>query len=421
MELNRRSFLHSAASLAVAGGLRTGSAFDRSARRDSPVIGDRWAETRAQFLLDPGQLFFNTGTLGSCPIPVMEAVKQASEWINAEPTYGYYVRCAPRVEAARVKAARLIGCSPTELTITHSTTEGMNAIARGLGLRPRDEVVITTHEHHGGEAIWQRLESSSGVKLTRVSPPDQPQSESQIIECFDRALGRRKPRLVSVSHILYTTGMKMPVKALAEWAHARKALLMVDGAHPVGLMPVDVRDIGCDFYVASGQKWLCGPPGTGLLYARAEHLERLEPFIIADTKVVSRADAQRINYVWTDNVSGIVGLGAAIDFHTKIGAARVLEHDLGLIRRFNQQVTRLPEIEFLSPIEDAFRTPMTALRSRRLKNTVVFQRLKARKITVKEVVDDHLHVPMNAFRVATHIFNSDEQIDRLVETMREVL
>ncbi len=215
---------------------------------------------------------------------------------------------------------------------------------------------------------------------------------------------------------------RQAIRYFQRQSYADAELIVVDdGAHPVGLMPVNVKEIGCDFYVTSGQKWLCGPPGTGLLYVRSDHLERLEPFVVADAKILARPDAQRLNYVWTNNLPGIVGLGAAIDFHRNISAEKVFSFDLNLIRRFNRQAITLPDVDYLSPTEPQFATPMTTLRSRRLKNTEVFQRLKGMRITIKEVVDEHLRQPMNAFRVATHIFNSADEVDRLVEGLRKAL
>ncbi len=387
-----------------------------------------WGRIRAEFRLDPQRAFFNTGTLGSCPRVVTETVTEAMRMIDEYPTFGYWARGMPSSISVLKKAAALLGADPPEVTITHSTTEGMNIIGLGLDLHPGDHVLISTHEHPGGEAVWTYLASRNGIQVNRFQPPLTPKNEEEILELIEREITPRT-RLLVISHVLYSTGLVMPVKRIGEIARRRGLLFLVDGAHPVGMMPVNVKEIGCDFYAASGHKWLCGPRGTGLLYVRKERLSQLrqlvhayrEDHVPSDVKHFD-AETSRLNFVWTNNLHDILGLGAAIEFHNQIGPSRVLAHNLELISRFKRAVVDIPGVELISSFEGVLASPMATVSIKGKSNRDVFKRLRdEHHITVKEVSDAELPVTLNSIRVSPHVYNTPAQIDALISAMRTVM
>lgn len=386
-----------------------------------------WAAVAAQFDVDPKQLFFNCGTLGTCPRPVRERVIETLKQLDSLPTFEYWARCMPRVFGAQKKAAALIGASePSAVTFTHSTTEGMNIVARGLDWKPGDEVVMTTHEHPGGDSIFKRLEQTHGIRIRRYAMPFAPPSDEEILAGIE-ALITPRTRMLMVSHVVYTNGLLLPVNALGKLAQRRGLYFLVDGAHPLGQMPIDVQAMECDFYAASGHKWLCAPRGTGLLYVRPSLLERLEPLFVSydyghipkDARAF-HAGAMRLNFTWTNNIHDWMGLETAIDFHQALGPARVRERCLSLTRRFERGLRDVPNVEPL-PIASPRDTPMLTFKVRGRSNTEAFRALKSLGITVKEVADAELPEPINALRVATHVFNTEEQVDRLLEGLRKVM
>jgi selenocysteine lyase/cysteine desulfurase len=387
-----------------------------------------WAKIQSEFRLDPQRVFFNTGTLGSCSRRVSETVLETMSMIDELPTYGYWARGMPSAMKVLEKVATLVGAEPAEVTVTHSTTEGINVIGQGVDLRPGDHVLIGTHEHPGGESIWSSLAEDRGILVDRYDIPLVPKDEDDILDHIERKITPRT-RLLLVSHILYSTGFLMPVQRISEIARRRRILYLIDGAHPVGIMPVDVKQIGCDFYAASGHKWLCGPRGTGLLYVRKDHLHHMRRFLSAypashvpdDVKGID-AQTSRLNFAWTNNLHDILGLGAAIDFHTRIGAERVLARDLDLISRFKRSVLDIPNVELISTFEGAMASPMATVRIIGKSNKEVFRRLRSEhRITVKETLDSELPVPLNSIRVSTHIYNTPAQVDGLISALREVM
>jgi selenocysteine lyase/cysteine desulfurase len=348
--------------------------------------------------------------------------------IDELPTYGYWAKAMPQLTEVRNKTADFIGAKAEEVTLTHSTTEGMNIVGQGLDLRAGDHVLMSDHEHPGGEAIWHTLVKQKGIVIDRFKIPLQPKGEAEILERLEAGINDRT-RVVMVSHALFSTGLVLPVEKIAEITRRRDIIFVVDGAHPPGMMPVDIRRIGCDFYTASGHKWLLGPRGTGILYVAEPHIKRLKRFTSAyDENHVPAdvgswdADARRLNFVWTNNIHDLLGLGAAIDFHNEIGAERAHARCMSLIRRFNEAAVDLPGLSLVSTFEDDMASPMATLRVKGTTNKEVFRRLRANDgITVKEVSDFELPEPLNAIRVATHVFNSPEQVDRLVEALHTAI
>jgi selenocysteine lyase/cysteine desulfurase len=216
---------------------------------------------RAQFPVFERLSYLNAGTEG--PVP-WRAATEVHRRLDQDVSQG---RCGPDYfndlmeMAGRLRAgyAGVLGCDPSEVALTGSTTDGVNTVIAGLDLRPGDEIVTTDEEHPGLLAPLGRARRRPGVSV-RVVP---------FTELAD-AVGR-STRLVACSHVSWVSGRVMDVEALEQTG----VPVLLDAAQAIGAVPVDVRALGCDFYAASGQKWLCGPEGSGCLYVRPERLEEL--------------------------------------------------------------------------------------------------------------------------------------------------
>jgi L-cysteine/cystine lyase len=211
---------------------------------------------RAEFPVLERIAYLNAGTNG--PVP-RRAVEAASESLRRQAERGrggkaFFEALLDEAEALRGRVAALLGCGQAELALTSSTTDGVNAVLAALDLRPGDEVLTSDEEHPGVLAPLAALRDRIGIRI-RMAP-------------FAELPGEVRPatRLVACSHVSWRTGRVMDTSALA----AAGAPVVLDGAQGLGAVPVDVRSLGCDFYAASGQKWLCGPNGIGYLFARSE-------------------------------------------------------------------------------------------------------------------------------------------------------
>ncbi len=211
--------------------------------------------------------YLNAGTFGPLPRPAAEAMRAHLDASFERGRLGHagLERWLRLMEETRAGFARTLHARPDEIALMHCTTDGCDTVVWGLPWSAGDEIVTTTHEHPGLTAPLEELARVRGVVVKAVEP-----RASALVE----ALGPRT-RLLALSHVLWTQGDVLPVAELAAAAHDRGALVLVDGAQSVGAIDVAPEALGADFYTASGQKWLCGPSGTGALWVRPSALERL--------------------------------------------------------------------------------------------------------------------------------------------------
>jgi cysteine desulfurase/selenocysteine lyase len=228
-------------------------------------------------------------------------------------------------EAARGKVQKLLGAaSSKEIVFTRGTTESINLVASSYGrahVGEGDEVLITGLEHHSNIVPWQMLCEEKKARLRVVPLTDEGEVRLDEVE---RLIGDRT-RIVSVAHVSNALGTVLPVRRIVEMAHARGAVALVDGAQAAPRLPVDVRDLGCDFYALSGHK-LYGPTGTGILYGRTDHLVKMPPYQGGGDMILSvtfeKTVYNDIPYKFeagTPNIAGAIALGAAVDYVTGIG------------------------------------------------------------------------------------------------------
>ncbi len=230
-------------------------------RAGSLVSAARMQALRSQFPVLERLAYLNAGTNGPVPARAVEAVEASVRRQAEEGRAGtaFFEESVARADGMRGRVAALLGADTAELTLTGSTTDGVNAVLNALDLRPGDEILTSDEEHPGVLAPLARARDAYGARV-RVAP---------FAELAD-AVGPGT-RLVVCSHVSWLTGRVVDAPALA----AGGAELLLDGAQGLGALPVDVRALGCDYYAASGQKWLCGPNGVGYLYVRAGLLEGL--------------------------------------------------------------------------------------------------------------------------------------------------
>jgi L-cysteine/cystine lyase len=216
---------------------------------------------RGEFPVLERTAYLNAGTNGPVPRPALDAARRSLERQTLEGRSGaaFFERLLGRLASLRGRVAGLAGCAQGELALTGSTTDGVNAVLAALGLGRGDEVLTSDQEHPGVLAPLAGLRERAGVRV-RVAPFAE----------LAGAVGERT-RLVVCSHVSWLTGAVVDSRALA----AAGAPVLLDGAQGLGAVHVDVRGLGCDFYAASGQKWLCGPNGLGYLYVRSERAAEL--------------------------------------------------------------------------------------------------------------------------------------------------
>jgi cysteine desulfurase/selenocysteine lyase len=300
--------------------------------------------------------YLDNAASGQMPQPVIDAVtrQQAHDHANIHrAVHQLSERSTAAFEAARAKVRRFINASSVEeIVFTRGTTEAINLVAASLGrqqLRPGDEVLITWLEHHSNIVPWQLICEQTGARL--VAAPITDTGELHL-EQF-RALLSERTKIVAIAHVSNALGTVNPVEELVALGHRAGAIVLVDGAQAVPHMRVDVRALGCDFYAFSGHK-MFAPTGVGVLYGRRQLLESMPPYQGGGDMILTvsfdRTVYNALPYKFeagTPNITGVVGLGAAIDYLDAIDFDALAEHEQSLLRYATDRIVEIPGVRLV--------------------------------------------------------------------------
>ena len=322
-------------------------------RRDFPILG---RAVRAK-----GLVYLDNAATTQKPRSVIDAVRRYNEEENANIHRGVHFLSQQATyvyERARGRIAHFLNAEDSsEIVFLRGTTEAVNLVAHSFG-RPRigagDEILLTEMEHHSNIVPWQMLRDETGAVL-RVVPVDD--DGVLIMDEYERLLGERT-RLVAVTHASNALGTINPIRDLTRLAHEKGVPVLVDGAQGVPHLPVDVRELDCDFYAFSGHK-IFGPTGIGVLYGRKALLEAMAPYQTGGSMIQSvtfekttYAELPNKYEAGTPNISGAIGLEAAIDYVTALGTDRIAAHEERLLEYANQQLSAIDGLRIIGNAAD---------------------------------------------------------------------
>lgn len=420
----RRSFLKSTALAAVAAGF-TPSAFAKKLDVIHPLTHDAspvdshderfWKLIREQFPLTRERIYLNNGTMGPSPYPVINAYTKKINHIDEYGEYGGW-------DVARPKLARLIRCDEKEISLTHNATEGIDVIAAGLKLKRGDEVIMTTHEHVGNALPWLNRQKRDGIVVKTFVPA------MTAAENLNRINDLITPRTRAIAMNLFscTVGQLFPGKEISTLGRDKGLWVMLDAAHPPGMMPVDVKDIGCDFYVSCGHKWLCGPKGTGFLYVDKNKFDDVTPIWVGggsdkgwdfQGKLDYADTAHRYDF-GTQNAALYEGLAAAVDFMMMIGLENIHRRTKALATHLRNGLKALGDnVEILTPEEEGSYAAVIGFKMKNADMVRIAAHLGEKyHIRIRNVPEASL----NSTRISTHIYNSFEEVELLLKGLGEI-
>jgi selenocysteine lyase/cysteine desulfurase len=307
-----------------------------------------------------------------------------------------------------------------EVCFVRNATEANSIIAAGLALSPGDEVIFETHAHPGGSFPWLNQAKQRGI-VARLFEPDHASAEANLARI--RELLSPRTKVIQVSHITCTTGLVLPVAAIAELARARGIWFHVDGAQSVGMIPLDLAALGCDSYAFSGHKWLGGPHETGGLFIRRDRLEAVAPTGIGaysgelprlPGEIKYFGAASRHEY-GTRNAALVAGLAEAVRLQEHLGRARIAGHGRDLAAAIADGLAGVAGITVLTPSVAALRASITTFRHGRAGAEKLFGYLfNTHGLRCRPVTEQGLE----AVRVSTHVFNSGADADRVIAAVR---
>jgi L-cysteine/cystine lyase len=359
-------------------------------------------------------IYLNTGSAGPMPRETARAMAEAEGWElrTGRADLNYWRDSLERMAEARASIAAILGTSPSAIALTHAATDGMNAATWAVDWQAGDRAVTSSLEHAGAlGALWM-LRERRGVDLA-IADVGWGGDRAAVLEAFDRAI-TPETKLVSISHVSFATGAAFPVRKIAEMAHARGALMAVDGAQAVGAIPVPVEELGVDFYSAPGQKWLLGPEGTGALYCAESVLDRPRQtfsgyagFESLDQAAEGKpwSDARRFEHS-THHQPSVVGFARSTAWLSMyVGWQWIHERIARLAGQAHEMLSGIPGVEVMTP-----RSSMAGLITFRIagwKSGDALRELSQRTLCIARTI-----APLDAIRISVGFFITEGELRR---------
>ncbi|HZY82330.1 MAG TPA: aminotransferase class V-fold PLP-dependent enzyme [Cyclobacteriaceae bacterium] len=411
MKTSRRNFLQklSAGSLAALTVPSLASASNAQLVSPQGAPDEKyWAGIKSQFMVPENLVMMNAANLCPSPKSVYNKMKSYQDQLSGDVSMQYRAVFADRRKKSVELLSKFINAEAAELGITRNTSESNCTIINGLDLKAGDEVILWDQNHPSNKEMWQKRAVRSGLVIKLVTTPVNPSSPAELLSAFEKAF-TSKTKMIAFSHISNTTGTGLPAKQICELAKSKGAMSLVDGAQTLGFHNLNVKDLGCDFYTASTHKWLMGPLENGVLYMKKEHIEKMWPNIIGggwhdNTNTVE----DKICFLGQRNDPPTAALPEIIGFHETIGRENINQRVVDLNRMLKDKIKqRVPKANFITPISPA------------MSGGIVIISIPGTdpKIIVQKLYDNHgiAVATTGGVRMSPHIYNTTEDIDRLVE------
>ena len=386
-----------------------------------------WQRVQSEFLFEPGLLHFNNGSIGATPRAIVEAHKAYIDRFETNPyTYAWSGFSDKKLVDVTPKAAGFLNAGPDEILLTRNTTEGMNLISTGMRLKAGDEILTTDHEHAGGINCWHHMAQMQGVTVKKIHLPVPATSKEEILELVEDGITPRT-RVCSFPHLTTTTGLIMPLAEIARITRPKDILLVCDGAQAPGMLDVDVRQLQVDAYASSSHKWMLAPKGTGLLYVRKEVQDRIRP-----VTTWTAGGSQYAAYTasgGTRNTPMLLAYGDTMDFHTALGRPRVETRVRQLTTYLRRRLRPIGNLVSVTPDDPELSAAMTSYEIEGPSSVAALkEELSRRQIIIKSTGYSSaglgMQVPVrnvSVIRLSTHIYNSEDQIDRLADEIADIV
>jgi len=378
-----------------------------------------WSNIRKQFYLREDTTYLQGGSVGPSARPTIERTIELLREFESDPLNNRGEGLLrPIIETARGKLAEFVSADPTRLALLPNTTMGMNLPGQGLQWERGREILMSDQEYPAVKKLFRYVAERDGLSIRMFPLPTPPESPQEIVDAYANEITDRTCLLI-FSHVYCTTGLVAPVRELTALARRCGAMAIVDGAHAVGMVPVNLEEIAPNFYITSCHKWLLTPKGVGMVYIAPAHQNVLRPLILGHNSE-PEPDANRYDQIGTADLTHYAGMGAAIDYQLEIGwNEKIRPYCLSLARYLKQGVLEQFEGARLTvPMDEemsGFLTSFTieGVDSRRLMRILWYEY----NIQTQSVSFNGL----SAFRISTHFYDSFQDIDKYIETARHIM
>ncbi len=373
-----------------------------------------WEGIRKGYKLKTDYINLENGYYSMMPQEILEKYLQHINHVNVEAAY--YMRTVQFENKNKVatKLAGLAGCTTEELIITRNTTESLDMIIGGMHWQAGDEAVMAEQDYGAMLDMFKQVAKRYGVVNKRISIPNHPASDEEIVELYANAI-TAKTKLLMVCHMINITGQILPVRKICDMAHSKGIQVMVDGAHAFAQIRYSIPDLHCDYYGASLHKWLSVPLGAGLLYVKKEHIANVWP-LIADSGP-KEDDIARLNHIGTHPVHTDLTIADAIDFYNKLGPERKESRLRYLQQYWTTKVRSLPNVELNTPADPVRSCAIANVGIKGMKPADLASVLLT-KYKIYTVAIDYVNV--HGCRITPNVYSTPKELDQLVKALTEL-
>lgn len=371
-----------------------------------------WKRIREDYDLKPDYINLENGYYNFAPKPTLNKFLEHVKMVNYEASH--YMRTVQWDNKKHVadRLAKLVNCNPEELVITRNATESLDLISGGFPWKKSDEAIFAEQDYGAMQEHFKLMAKRYGIVNKIVSVPNHPKSDEEIVTLYESQI-TPKTKLMMVCHMINITGHILPIRKICDMAHSHGVEVMVDGAHCVGHINVDMKALDCDYYGSSLHKWLSTPLGAGLLYIRKEKISKIWPLLAEHDREPD--DISRLNHTGTHPVHTDLAIADAIDYLEVIGMERKEKRMRFIQRYWSDKLRGIENIVINTPIEEHKSCGIANVGIKNMKPKVLAETL-LEEFKVFTVAIDGANV--HGCRITPNVYTTTEELDKFVTAMK---
>lgn len=371
-----------------------------------------WAEVRSHFIIDKDITYMNNASLGMPPLGVLKSINNGYEAISKEPLHGKHDLQDSISKSVIPKLAKTFGVDEDEIVLTRNASEALDIQAHSVKLKKGDEIIISSQEHPAGLRPWLVRQKNDGIKIKTVFIPSPLKSVTDTVSRLSNAI-TPKTKAISFCHVT-RGGHLYPVKEIVDMAKERNLLTLVDGAQAAGQFPINLNKVRCDAYSVSLHKWILAPAGTGFLFINKEAREKvISPFIYEKNQISPGFDPPG-----TKDFPVRAAIGTALDYINNIGLLNIEKRCRALSNYLKKGLIQIDGVKILSSPINKLSAPGSTIFEKA--GLDAFKSVPMIENMINTHIDEHVRDGHNAIRVSTHIYNTKQQIDQLLEALSKI-
>ena len=371
-----------------------------------------WAEVRSHFIIDKDITYMNNASLGMPPLGVLKSINNGYEAISKEPLHGKHDLQDSISKSVIPKLAKTFGVDEDEIVLTRNASEALDIQAHSVKLKKGDEIIISSQEHPAGLRPWLVRQKNDGIKIKTVFIPSPLKSVTDTVSRLSNAI-TPKTKAISFCHVT-RGGHLYPQKEIVDMAKERNLLTLVDGAQAAGQFPINLSKVRCDAYSVSLHKWILAPAGTGFLFINKEAREKMiSPFIYEKNQISPGFDPPG-----TKDFPVRAAIGTALDYINNIGLLNIEKRCRELSNYLKKGLIQIDDVKILSSPINKLSAPGSTIFEKA--GLDAFKSVPMIENMINTHIDEHVRDGHNAIRVSTHIYNTKQQIDQLLEALSKI-